>query len=147
MTVTTKQSIKQIFHPYWLWEEVDSNMWGSVSNRKISLNKAIKFTGDHKLYGRWMICVIEKWKYSCEHNLSNITQNRRAWIGQAAVALALGIPEDIVREAWGHLTEEQQTLANKKADEAIAQWEFKHLEESGDICQNVDWVEMYMTNQ
>jgi uncharacterized protein YjbJ (UPF0337 family) len=40
--------------------------------------------------------------------------------------LAIGCPEDIVREAWGMLTDEQRTKANAKAHEAIKQWETEH---------------------
>lgn len=116
-------SIERIYHPYWLWEETDSNMWGSVKDRKKYLKLAIEFTGDAALYGRWMLKVADKWRYSCEHNLTDAKQNRQAWIGHAACAFAHGIPEDIVREAWSHLTQEQQDSANKKADEAILYWE------------------------
>jgi hypothetical protein len=98
-------------------------MWGSVKDRKAYLKLAIEFTGDHVLYGRWMIAVAEKWKYSCEHNLTDTKQNRKAWIGHAACALAHGMPEDIVREAWSYLSQEQQDLANEKAEQAIAYWE------------------------
>jgi hypothetical protein len=59
----------------------------------------------------------------CFCYLTDTKQNRQAWIGHAACALAHGIPEDIVREAWSYLTQEQQDAANKKADEAIAHWE------------------------
>jgi len=118
--------IERIYHPYWKWEEVKYNMWGKVDNRDYFLQKAIKFTGDHKLYGDFMVQVVNRWKYSCEHNLSNVTQNRRAWIGHAACALAFRCPEDIIREAWGHLTEEQQILANNEADKAIEYWEKKY---------------------
>jgi len=118
-----KRLIKQVYHPYWKWEEVDYNMWGTVDNREEYLKKAIEFTGDYKLYGRWMKKVAKSWKYSCEHNLSNTTQNRQAWIGHAAVAFAFKCPEDIVREAWWHLTDEQRELANKEADKAINYWE------------------------
>lgn len=76
-----------------------------------------------------MLQVADKWKYSCEHNLSNKTQNRKAWIGHAACALALGCPEDITREAWSYLTEEQQQRANDEAQKAIKYWENKQ-------CQN-----------
>ena len=124
------RSIKRIYHPWHKWEEVEANMWGSVSNRPAFLKKAIEFTGDHKLYGRWMLKVVEKWKYSCEHNLSNTQSNRRAWIGHAAVAMALGCPEDIVRGAWSHLTEDQQIKANAAADRAIAAWEEKFWSEN-----------------
>ena len=122
-----KTSINRIYHPYWMWEEIKYNMWGSVNNQKEFLDKAIKFTGNHKLYGNYMMKVVKNWKYSCEHNLSNLSQNRRAWVGHAACALALKCPEDIVRKAWSYLTEEQQILANKEADKAISFWEDKCL--------------------
>jgi len=144
MMAIQKLSIDRIWHPYWLWEEVDANMWGTVDNRKKYLKKAIEFTGDHKLYGRWMMKVVEKWKYSCEHNLTDKSQNRKAWIGHAACAMALGCPEDIARQAWGHLTEEQQVLANDQADRAIKYWENKYLEE---LCLNEDWVNQYTKQQ
>lgn len=115
--------LTRIYHPYWDWEEVDANMWGSVSDKAKFLELAIEFTGDHKLYGRFMMRVANEWKISCEHNLSNITQNRKAWIGHAAVALAIGCPEDITRKAWGYLSQEQQDLANGVAQRAIEHWE------------------------
>ncbi|MDB4261381.1 hypothetical protein N9878_00800 [bacterium] len=70
-----------------------------------------------------MIKVVIAWKYSCEHNLSNISSNRQAWIGHAACAMAFNCPEDIVRAAWGHLSDEQRVQANKQADKAILHWE------------------------
>ena len=72
-----------------------------------------------------MLKVADNWKYSCEHNLTKKDTNRKAWIGHAAVAMAIQCPEDIVRQAWGHLTTKQQDLANMKAQEAIKQWESK----------------------
>lgn len=124
--------IKRTYHPHWKWEENNYNMWGSVnsSDREAHLQRAIEFTGDYKLYGSWMLKVTEQWKYSCEHNLSDLSQNRRAWIGHAACALAFQCPEDIVRGAWGHLTEQQQILANREADRAIKIWEKKYLGET-----------------
>ena len=118
-----KRLIDRTYHPYWDWEEIDFNMWGSVKDRQKFLKMAIDFTGDHILYGSHMLAVVDEWVKSCEHNLSNRTQNRKAWIGHAACAKAFGCPEDIVREAWSHLTEEQQALANDQADKAIQYWE------------------------
>jgi hypothetical protein len=96
-------------------------MWGDVSRKRTWLQIAIAFTGDHELYGEWMKKVAEQWRHSCEHNLTK-PGDKRPWIGHAAVALAIGCPEDIVREAWGHLSEEQQVKANAKASEAIEYW-------------------------
>jgi hypothetical protein len=106
-------------------------MWGQVNERRIWIEMAVMFTSDHELYGKWMMRVVKDWKYSCEHNLSNITQNRRAWIGHAACAYAFNCPEDIVRFAWSRLTEQQQINANAMADKAIEKWEYEN-------CQSVD---------
>lgn len=124
--------IKRIYHPHTKWEEVPANMWGKASNREAYLSVAVDFTGNAKLYGEHMKRVAKEWKHSCEHNLSNTTQNRRAWIGHAACALAFGCPEDITREAWKFLTESQQNEANDVADLAILEWEKRIME---DICQ------------
>lgn len=122
----SKPWIERIYHPYWDWEEIEFNMWGNVENKQEYLDWAIGFTGDAELYGAAMIEVVNEWTKSCQHNLSNRTQNRRAWIGHAACAKVKGCPEHIVREAWGHLTEDQQIEANKKADEAIELWEMRN---------------------
>jgi len=98
-------------------------MWGEVKDKSAWLKKAIEFTGDHILYGSWMIRVAEEWKHSCQHHLTKTDINKKAWIGHAAVAMAIQCPEDIVREAWGYLTEQQQSDANMKAQEAINHWE------------------------
>lgn len=75
-----------------------------------------------------MLKVADSWEYSCEHNLTDSGINKQAWIGHAACCLAIGCPEYITRQAWWHLTKQQQDDANKKADEAIRYWEDKHQE-------------------
>ncbi|MGB2063568.1 MAG: hypothetical protein ACPHUL_00335 [Marinomonas gallaica] len=131
--------INRVYHPYWLWEEVKHNMWGTVSNRFEMLDWAVEFTGNHELYGEWMMKVVTDWRYSCGHNLSNLTQNRQAWIGHAACAYANQCPEDIVRSAWSHLSEDQQRLANGVADVAIAHWEeMNKIKEEEQLCLKLD---------
>ena len=87
------------------------------------LSQAIDFTGNSELYGAAMLRVIKEWRYSCEHNLSNTTQNRRAWLGHAACALERGFCEDVVRSAWHRLTNEQREAADAQAEAAIREWE------------------------
>lgn len=125
-------AINKIWHPFDSWEEFHQGMWRSVSskNRKQLLSWAISFTGNYKLYGYWMRVVLKEWPISCEQNLSDKNQNRRAWLGHAAVCIALDIPEDITREAWGYLTKDQQELADNEADEAILEWEMNHEREN-----------------
>jgi hypothetical protein len=115
----------EIWHPFWVLEEVQHNMWGVVVNRSEWLEKAIAFTADHVTYGEWMRKVADAWKHSCEHSLTK-PGDKRAWIGHAAVAMAIQCPEDIVREAWGYLTDEQRTAANAEARSAIDYWVAKN---------------------
>lgn len=111
----------EVWHPYWKWEEVGHNMWGAVSHRRTWLDMAVSFTGNPELYGEWMLEVVKRWPVSCEHNLTK-PGDKRPWMGHAAVALAIGCPEDIVREAWGHLSKQQQDAANSMAAAAIKHW-------------------------
>lgn len=102
-------------------------MWGDVADRAEATRLAIEFTGDAGLYGSYMMRVVNEWPISCENALTDYSINRRAWVGHAAVALALGIPEDITRIAWGKLSGEQQLLANKEASKAISSWEHNYI--------------------
>jgi hypothetical protein len=122
--------MKRVYHPYNEWEEYHAGMWRDVSKTEEErfLKEAIEFTGDYKLYGSWMLKVVDEWPKSCEHNLSSTGMNRQAWIGHAACCLAIGCPEHITRHAWHVLTQDQQDKANLKADEAIALWESRYNE-------------------
>ena len=127
--MTTK--IPRVYHPWTLWEEVNFNMWGSVANRQEAIAQAIEFTGNAKLYGSFMQRVIKEWPISCENALTDYSLNRKAWLGHAAVALALRLPEDVTRAAWAELSYEQQLLANKEASRAIQAWEYAYLKDRG----------------
>jgi len=126
-----KLKFNRVYRPYWDWEEVNANMWGAVKNSKAATKKAVVFTGDHRLYGRFMMRVVNEWPNSCENALTDYSLNRKAWVGHAACALALGIPENITRLAWGKLTDEQRLLANKEAERAIQHWEYNYAKSHG----------------
>lgn len=100
-------------------------MWRKVAPNEeaLFLEKAILFTGNADLYGEYMVRAINEWPNGCEHNLSCTGMNRQAWIGHAAACIAINSPEYITRLAWWQLTQEQQDLANAKADTAIQIWE------------------------
>ena len=115
--------LNRVYHPVDQWEEVRHNMWGEVEDRATWIERAIRFTGNHKKYGSYMRRVVEEWPISCENALTDYRINRKAWIGHAACALAMRCPEDVVREAWGRLNDEQRLLANREAERSIAIWE------------------------
>jgi len=117
--------MKQKYHPYKDWEDYKAGMWRKLpaSEEPTMLDEAIRFTGNAAEYGVWMMKVAQSWEKACEHNLSDTSQNRRAWIGHAAACLAIKAPEYLTRQAWGFLNQKQQDDANAEADKAIAWWE------------------------
>ncbi|MEE9573622.1 MAG: hypothetical protein V3W20_11280 [Candidatus Neomarinimicrobiota bacterium] len=121
--------MKRIYHDYRRWEDFKNGMWRKVSKTEHEklLPIAVEFTGDHEKYGSAMMEVIQKWKYSCENNLTDSSLNKKAWVGHAACSFKLNLPECVVRSAWKLLTDEQRYLANNQADIAINMWVKKYL--------------------
>lgn len=121
--------MQRVFYPYWLWEEYKLGMWRNVygEERELLLKKAIEFTGNANLYGKYMLKVMIEMPLSTEMNLTNPSMNHQAWIGHAACCIAINCPEDIVRIAWWNLTQKQRDKANLKADKAIETWNKKYI--------------------
>lgn len=65
--------------------------------------------------------VITEWKNSCEHYITNSAMNRIAWLGQASLCIAKGIPAEF-RGGYGLLTDEQQLAADEAALRALNTW-------------------------
>lgn len=128
--------LERVYHPISKWEEIPHGMWADLEDKADMLRRAIAFTGNHKLYGSYMLRVIVEWPISCENALTDSSLNQRAWIGHAACALAIGCPEDITREAWGHLTDEQRLLANNEADRALRCWRYAYAKDRN-LCDDV----------
>ena len=121
----------QIYHPVQLWEEIAHNLWGRVDDRNAYTQRAIHFTGNHTEYGHYMRRVCNEWPISTENAFTDPHLNHRAWVGHAACALAFNCPEDIVRQAWRYLSDEQKLLANKEASRAIAGWQRAYIKDRG----------------
>lgn len=117
-------SLSRIHHPYWDWEDWKAGMWRAPckEDEREFLSKAVAFTGDHLNYGFFMRRVVREWPKACEHNLTEPSMNRLAWIGHAATVMAIGCPEWVTRKAWGMLTAEQRRLADAQAQLALDEW-------------------------
>lgn len=131
--------LTRVYHPYKKWEEVRWNMWGETFGDcdKWWLELATTFTSNHEVYGSYMFKVIKQWPVSCENALTDRYINQKAWIGHAAAALALFIPEHITRKAWKNLKDEQKYLANKQAERAIRAWQDMYIE-SKKLCKDME---------
>lgn len=129
--------IKRIYHPYHKWEDYKNGMWRTLGNEDEDewIQKTIDFTANTSLFGKWMMEVVKAWPVACEHNLTDTSSNRRAWIGQAAACLSIKSPEYITRLSWWQLTEKQRNDANKQADYAINQWQSDYMDKVNNLQQ------------
>jgi ParB-like chromosome segregation protein Spo0J len=76
--------------------------------------------------------VTSEWKFSCEHSLTNDRMNRIAWLGQAAVAQAMGIPS-CCRGGYHRLDEAQKQAADALALRYLNEWLTSHGREPVDF--------------
>jgi hypothetical protein len=67
--------------------------------------------------------MLREWPTAAEQHLTDMAQNRRAWVGQATCCHLAGITEQATRLAWWTLTPAEQYTANLIADQAITEWQ------------------------
>lgn len=116
--------MKQIWVPYWDWEDWINGMWGEAIPGQ--LEQAIAFTSDHVQYGQAMQDVIIAWPRTMLNSLTNTSINQRAFLGHCAVSYRLQIPESVTRQAWKELTDDQRISADHVAQQTIDEWKRKY---------------------
>ena len=79
------------------------------------------FLADLERFERSLQIVTAEWKHSCEHYLTNDRMNRVAWLGQASIAQALGLPSGC-RGGYQLLTAEQKYAADQMALKHLNLW-------------------------
>jgi hypothetical protein len=69
--------------------------------------------------------VLTEWPVSCKQFLTNRSINRIAWLGQASMCIATGVPARF-RAGFAALTPAGQTAANTMAESYLRKWEVTH---------------------
>jgi ParB-like chromosome segregation protein Spo0J len=80
-----------------------------------------EFLSDAQRFSDALQAVTAEWKHSCEHYLTNDRMNRVAWLGQASVAQAMGVPS-LCRGGYHRLTAEQKYAADQLALKYLNRW-------------------------
>lgn len=122
-TVNTSDE-SRIFHVYQDWECYTAGFYKSSKEgwTQGDCERAYKqFLNNKSAFENALNGVITEWKHSCEHYLTNLAMNRIAWLGQAALCYAHGIP-NAFRGGFYLLTEEQQKSANETALVYLNKW-------------------------
>jgi hypothetical protein len=114
----------RILHTYDKWECFQHGLYDEKPDgltQEQGEEKYREFLADLPVFENALIIVISQWKFSCEHYLTNDRMNRIAWLGQASVAQALGIPS-VCRGGYNRLTPEEQIAADQLALKYLNLW-------------------------
>lgn len=131
--------MKQIYHTWDKWEDHQHGFYENCpqGEKENLLNRVVELFNSAFLTDQFMQKVTDSWKYACEHNLTNLSINRIAWLGQSACCLYAKVPSTVTMEAWSLLTPEVQERSNQIAEAKIKQWESKHIT-SNQLCINLN---------
>lgn len=113
----------QVFHPYTVWEDWQAGMWQAPVNLTEDMERAAHILSSPEMFLDAARTMLREWPHAAEHNLTDMAQNRRAWVGQASCMHLAQVPEEATRQAWWTLTVAEQYAANMVADQAVAEWE------------------------
>ena len=117
--------MKRIYHHHDSWEDHKHKMYDNILDKKkqnMLIEKTINFFENEKMVSFFMGRIINEWKCCCEHNFTNPSMNKVAWLGQSASCLYSGANKEITIEAWNQLSEKTQKRANKIAEKTIKRW-------------------------
>lgn len=130
-TVNTSDP-ERIFHTFDKWECHKAGFYASKfegHTQEQCENMYAEFLSNIPRFKEALQGVINDWVNSCEHYLTNKAMNRIAWLGQAAMCYATGVPAKYCG-GFNLLTEQQQEEANQTALEALNIWMAKYKRES-----------------
>lgn len=113
--------MNRIYHPYWLWEDYKAGFYDNCSgeSKKEKKELAVKMFMSKALTKKYMMRVVEEWRCSCEHNLTNESMNKIAYVGQAACCIYGGVPSTVTMEIWSTLPQNVRDRSDEIARNTI----------------------------
>lgn len=119
----------RVFHTWDKWECFKAGFYAERPPKGMTQEegeaKYAEFLSDLAAFESALTIITTEWKFSCEHYLTNERMNRIAWLGQASVAQALGIPS-ICRAGYQRLTQQQKDEADALALQYLNKWLVKN---------------------
>lgn len=117
--------MERIFHTWDKWECYPAGFYNDKPPKGMETEDCEQsykeLLSDMDAFGSALESVTTQWVNSCEHYLTNPNMNRIAWLGQASLSYALGIPSRF-RGGYNLLSEEQKEAADNKALEYLNKW-------------------------
>lgn len=117
--------MKRVFHTWDKWECYPAGFYenrpaSGASSEECEATYA-ELLRDIPAFEKALDGVITRWVNSCEHYLTNENMNRIAWLGQAALCYARGIPA-CFRGGFNLLSADEQQAANESALKYLNVW-------------------------
>lgn len=145
-TVNTNDQ-DRIFHTYDKWECYKAGFYKTTPPENMLKEDCEKeyaiFLSNDNLFRETLDKIINEWKNSCEHYLTNKAMNRIAWLGQASMCYAKGISHEF-RSGFNLLSLEQQERANNTALEYLNKWLVKNGFEEATLEEGLGGVNRQM---
>jgi ParB-like chromosome segregation protein Spo0J len=115
----------RVYHSWERWECYKAGFYADKPPKGMTIEDGEElyreFLSDTERFAKSLDYIICNWKYSCEHYLTNDRMNRIAWLGQASLAHALGLPS-LCRAGYHRLSKDQQMAADNCALEYLNMW-------------------------
>lgn len=117
--------MKRVYHPWHKWECYKAGFFESAPPSPMTSDEALTaycvFLRDTPRFEVALARVLNEWPISCEHWLSNDGMNRIAWLGQASMCIATGVPS-CFRGGFQLLTDDEREIANRTAEKWLNKW-------------------------
>ena len=124
--------MKQIYHHFSKWEDYKNGFYdSSCKDKDLHITKAINLLSDENKFYNIATKLIKEWKYCCEHNLTDNSINRIAYIGQVSCCYFNNTPSFITKEAWWKIDESTRNKANNVAKRVLNEYLNTHLNKGG----------------
>lgn len=115
----------RVYHTFEKWECHKAGFYGTHPPKGMTPEQCeaeyARFLSDIEAFTNALERVITEWEKSCEHYLSNRNMNRIAWLGQASLCIAKGIPSSF-RGGYNLLSDEAKKKADETALVALNKW-------------------------
>ena len=105
------------------WECFKSGMYSNSIQSQETHDLAKKIMSNHVYFGSIMKKVSLDWKNTMLNHLSNVSINRKAFLGQCAMMYFLKSNSKTTKKVWKEITQIQRDLANHQAKKIILHWE------------------------
>lgn len=109
----------RIYYPHYVWEDANAGLYNMSQYDDELIRKCILIFEDQELFWDVLCQMRIDWEKSFEFNLSNKTQNRKAWLGQAACCYNHGASFNVTIAAWRMLSEKNKVESNETAQRMI----------------------------